>query len=96
MGGRYPVTDPLVISSTINQDPSEIVAFLSAPSEKHHAILREVSDPTGAKKRYVEVWSGVHLEASLEVTKQHGQFHTDGITFTGVFLRCSPLHSRLL
>ncbi|KAF8549812.1 hypothetical protein OG21DRAFT_1500185 [Imleria badia] len=27
------------ISSTINQDPSEIVAFLPAPSEKCHAVL---------------------------------------------------------
>ena len=70
------------------------MAFLSALSEKHHAILREVSDANGAKKRYVEVWSGARLGASLEVTKQHGQFHTDGTIFTEVLVRCSihPFH----
>ncbi|KAH0833856.1 Alpha/Beta hydrolase protein [Lanmaoa asiatica] len=69
--------DSPVISSTINQDPSEISAFLSAPSGKRHAFLKEVLNINGTKKRYVEVWSGAQLEASLEVTKQHGQFHTD-------------------
>jgi hypothetical protein len=91
LAGPDPAIDSPVISSSINQDPSEILAFLSAPSEKRHAILREASDANGAKKRYVEVWSGIHIEASLEVTKQHGQFHIDGIISTGVFLRCSPL-----
>ena len=87
--------DSPVLSSTISQDPSEILAFLPAPSEKRHAILREVSDANGVKKRYVEVWSGTHLEASLEVTKQHGQFHTDGIIFIGVlvFFTYSPTPS---
>ena len=78
-----------VLSSTINQDSAEIVAFLSAPSEKRHAILREVSDAHSTKKRYVEVWAGAQLEASLEVTNQHGQFHTDGMVFAKVCLRCS-------
>lgn len=72
-------TDSPVLSSTINHDPPEVLACFSAPSEKRCAFLREVSDANGAKKRYVEVWSGTQLEASLEVTKQHGQFHTDGI-----------------
>ncbi|KAF8438494.1 Alpha/Beta hydrolase protein [Boletus edulis BED1] len=66
-----------VMSSTINHDSPEIVAFLVAPSGKRCAVLREVPDANGAKKRYVEVWSGIHIEASQEVTKQHGQFHAD-------------------
>lgn len=78
-----PIDSP-VISSSISQDSSEISAFLCAPSEKRHAFLKEISDANGAKKRYVEVWSGTQLEASLEVTKQHGQFHTDGITFPDI------------
>ena len=90
LGAPDSTVDPPVISTTINQDPREILAFLYAPSEKRLAILKEAPDANGAKKRYVEVWSGTHLEASLDVTKQHGQFHTDGTTFAGVFLRCSP------
>ncbi|KAG9308649.1 hypothetical protein JVU11DRAFT_11604 [Chiua virens] len=69
--------DSPVISSTISQDSSEILAFLPAPSGKRCAYLKEASDANGSKKRFVEVWSGTQLEASLEVTKQHGQFHTD-------------------
>lgn len=87
--GTDSAIDSPVISSTINQDPSEISAFLCAPSEKRHAFLKEVSDANGAKKRYVEVWSGAQLEASLEVTKQHGQFHTDGIIFIRVLPSCT-------
>ena len=71
--------DSPVISSTISHDPTDIVASLFAPSEKRHAFLRESPDTNGTKKRYVEVWSGTRLEASMEVTKHHGQFHTDGI-----------------
>ena len=65
------------------------MAFLSAPSEKRHAILREVSDAHSTKKRYVEVRAGAQLKALLEVTNQHGQFHTDGMVFAKVCLRCS-------
>lgn len=81
--------DSPVISLTISQDPSEILAFLCAPSETRHAFLKELPDANGGKKRYVEVWSGAQLEASLEVTKQHGQFHTDGIMFTRVLPSCT-------
>ena len=75
-----------MISSSISHDSSEILATLFAPSGKRYAFLKEVSDANGTKKRYVEVWSGVQLEASLEVTKQHGQFHTDGMSL----LECFP------
>lgn len=97
LGSPGPTTDSPVISSTINHDSSEISACLFAPSGKRHAFLKEPSDANGAKKRYVEVWSGTQLEASLEVTKHHGQFHTDGITsleyFPQVLTTFIPLDS---
>ncbi|KIJ61731.1 hypothetical protein HYDPIDRAFT_95961 [Hydnomerulius pinastri MD-312] len=65
------------LTSTTAQVSSEVQAFTASLSEKRQAILREVSDSNGGKKRYVEVWANSHLEASLEVTKRHGQFHTD-------------------
>ncbi|KAF8838080.1 alpha/beta-hydrolase [Paxillus ammoniavirescens] len=64
--------------STTTEESSEIQAFLVSPSRERQAILREVSDTNGGgKKRYVEVWRNSQLEASLEVSKRHGQFHTD-------------------
>ncbi|KIK91169.1 hypothetical protein PAXRUDRAFT_831063 [Paxillus rubicundulus Ve08.2h10] len=64
--------------TTTSQQSSEIQAFLVSPSTERQAILREVSDTNGGgKKRYVEVWRNSQLEASLEVTKRHGQFNTD-------------------
>ncbi|KAF9228216.1 alpha/beta-hydrolase [Gyrodon lividus] len=68
----------ILTSATTTQESSEIQAFVVSPSKKCQAILREVSDSnSGGKKRYVEVWANSQLEASLEVTKRHGQFHTD-------------------
>ncbi|KAH7882100.1 Alpha/Beta hydrolase protein [Phlebopus sp. FC_14] len=67
-----------IISSIVTQDSPEIQATAISPSGKRRAILREVADQSGAKKRFVEVWIDSQLEALLEVTKRHGQFHTDG------------------
>ena len=76
----------------INQDLAEIVAFLSAPSEQCYAILREVSDAHSTKERYVEVWAGARLEASLEVMNQHRQFHI-GVWYSGSLGCASGTHS---
>ena len=61
-----------------SQDVSpEVVASGISPSGKLTAILRETNS-TGDKKRFVEIWDGERLEASVNVTKAHGVFYTDG------------------
>ncbi|KIM65541.1 hypothetical protein SCLCIDRAFT_22710 [Scleroderma citrinum Foug A] len=72
------LSDWAILSSTVSYDSSDIQAFVLSPSKKYQAILRETCDPNDSgKKRFVEVWSNSKLEASLDVTKHHGPFHTD-------------------
>ncbi|KAI6103028.1 Alpha/Beta hydrolase protein [Pisolithus sp. B1] len=70
--------DWALVSSTIPHDASDVQASILSASKKRHAILREIADPgNGGKKRFVEIWADSKLEASLDVTKRHGPFHTD-------------------
>ncbi|KAI6160299.1 Alpha/Beta hydrolase protein, partial [Pisolithus thermaeus] len=70
--------DWALVSSTISHDASDVQASILSASKKRHAILREIADPgNGGKKRFVEIWADSKLEASLDVTKRHGPFHTD-------------------
>ncbi|KAF9232903.1 Alpha/Beta hydrolase protein [Melanogaster broomeanus] len=67
-----------ILTSTAAQDASDIQAFAVSPSKKYQAILREVAD-ANSKKRFVEIWTDLQVVASLDVTKLHGQFHTDDV-----------------
>ncbi|KAG2741398.1 hypothetical protein P692DRAFT_201857504 [Suillus brevipes Sb2] len=77
---------------TASHDSSEIKAFATSPSKSRQAILREVSNGTNTK-RFVEIWAGTQIEASLDVTKYHDAFHTDNFTFS---LSFSPSETSLL
>ena len=66
-----------VIASSSQDVSPEVVASAISPSGKLTAILRE-TDKAGDKKRFVEVWEGERLEASVNVTKAHGVFYADG------------------
>ncbi|KAG1727233.1 hypothetical protein EDB19DRAFT_2042887 [Suillus lakei] len=57
---------------TTTHDSSEIKAFATSPSKSRQAILREAN-----AKRFIEIWAGTQLEASLEVTNYHQAFLTD-------------------
>jgi len=65
-----------VVASPAQDVSPEVVASAISPSGKLTAILRETN--TGDKKRFVEIWEGERLEASVNVTKTHGPFYTDG------------------
>ncbi|EGO20277.1 hypothetical protein SERLADRAFT_452969 [Serpula lacrymans var. lacrymans S7.9] len=67
---------PTSLSSSLSQDSSDIQASLISPSNARTAVLRELSEQSG-KKRFVEIWAGSRLEASLLVTSTHGSFATD-------------------
>ena len=69
----FPIIDDT--SSTIALDSSEIKA---STSKSRQVVLREVSNSDSGTKRFVEVWAASQLEASLDVTKYHDVFHTDG------------------
>jgi acylaminoacyl-peptidase len=63
--------------ASAGQDVSpEVVALAISPSGKLTAILREIT--LGDKKRFVEIWEDERLEASVDVTRAHGTFYTDG------------------
>ncbi|KAG1801305.1 Alpha/Beta hydrolase protein [Suillus variegatus] len=49
---------------TTSHDSSEIKAFATSPSKSRQAILREVAN----SKRFVEIWAGTQLEASLDAS----------------------------
>jgi prolyl oligopeptidase family protein len=66
-----------VIASPSQDVSPEVVASAISPSGKLTAILRETNS-AGDKKRFVEVWEGERLEASVNVSKAHGVFYTDG------------------
>ena len=65
-----------VIASPAQDVSPEVVASTISPSGKLTAILRETN--SGDKKRFVEIWEGERLEASVTVTKTHAAFYTDG------------------
>ncbi|KAG1756952.1 Alpha/Beta hydrolase protein [Suillus occidentalis] len=77
---------------TTSHDSSEVKAFTTSPSKSRQAILREISNGTSTK-RFVEIWAGTQIEASLDVTKYHDAFHTDNFTFS---LSFSPSETSLL
>jgi hypothetical protein len=66
-----------VIASPSQDVSPEVVASAISPSGKLTAILREWNS-AGDKRRFVEIWDGERLEASVNVTKAHGVFYTDG------------------
>jgi hypothetical protein len=66
-----------VIASPSQDVSPEVVASTISPSGKLTAILRETNS-AGDKKRFVEIWDGERLEASVNVTKAHGVFYKDG------------------
>jgi hypothetical protein len=66
-----------MIASPSQDISPEVVASAISPSGKLSAILCETNS-AGDKKRFVEIWEGERLEASVNVTKAHGVFYTDG------------------
>jgi Acylamino-acid-releasing enzyme, N-terminal domain len=68
-----------VVASPAQDVSPEVVASAISPSGKLTAILRETN--SGDKKRFVEIWEGERLEASVNVSKTHGAFYTDGEPF---------------
>ncbi|KAJ3506311.1 hypothetical protein NLJ89_g6942 [Agrocybe chaxingu] len=64
------------ITSTILQDTPDVVAQITSDSGKTRAVLRAVKSDKGTI-RYVEVWADGYLQASLDVTDQHGDFYAD-------------------
>ncbi|KAL0956583.1 hypothetical protein HGRIS_002721 [Hohenbuehelia grisea] len=69
--------------------PKEVVASAFSPSGARRAVLRE----TDEKKRFVEIWRGDAIEASLDVTEKHGAFYADDYLGT---LDFSPSESAIL
>jgi Acylamino-acid-releasing enzyme, N-terminal domain len=81
-----------VIASPSQDVSPEVVASASSPSGKLTAILRETNSAAD-KRRFVEIWDGDRLEASVNVTKAHGVFYTDGEgQFTPIFFP-APRHT---
>ena len=66
-----------VIASPSQDVSPEVVASAISYSGKLTTILRETNS-AGDKKQFVEVWEGERLEVSVNVTKAHGVFYTDG------------------
>lgn len=64
------------IASPAQDVSPEVVASTISPSGKLTALLRETN--SGDKKRFVEIWEGERLEASVSVTKTHAAFYADG------------------
>ncbi|KAG1902336.1 Alpha/Beta hydrolase protein [Suillus fuscotomentosus] len=58
---------------TTSHDSFEVKAFRTSPSKSRQAVLREVAHGTSTK-RFVEIWAGIQIEASLDVTKYHDCF----------------------
>jgi len=65
-----------VVASPAQDVSPEVVASAISPSGKLTAILRETN--SGDRKRFVEIWEGERVEASVNVSKTHGAFYTDG------------------
>ncbi|KAH9061748.1 alpha/beta-hydrolase [Lactarius deliciosus] len=80
-----------VIASAAQDVSPEVIATAVSPSSKLTAILRETHSTD--KKRFVEIWEGERLEASVDVTKAHGAFYTDDQLSTLAF---SPSETSLV
>ncbi|KAH9036678.1 alpha/beta-hydrolase [Lactarius hengduanensis] len=80
-----------VIASAAQDVSPEVIATAVSPSSKLTAILRETNSTD--KKRFVEIWEGERLEASVDVTKAHGAFYTDDQLSTLAF---SPSETSLV
>jgi acylaminoacyl-peptidase len=65
-----------VVASPAQDVSPEVVASAISPSGKLTAILRETN--SGDRKRFVEIWEGERLEASVNVSKTHGAFYAEG------------------
>jgi hypothetical protein len=64
-------------TSTPFQDVGDVINSVISLSRARRAVLREVKNQNNAK-RFVEIWHGDRIEASMEVTEAHGMFYTDG------------------
>ncbi|KAG2344168.1 alpha/beta-hydrolase [Suillus weaverae] len=73
---------------TTSHDSSEVKAFATSPSKSRQAILREANS-----KRFVEIWAGSQLEASLDVSNYHQAFLTDDFLYS---LSFSPNETSLI
>ncbi|KAG2068544.1 alpha beta-hydrolase [Suillus decipiens] len=73
---------------TTSHDSSEVKAFATSPSKSRQAILREAAN----NKRFVEIWAGTQLEASLDVSNYQA-FLTDEFLHS---LSFSPNETSLL
>ncbi|KAM6493471.1 Alpha/Beta hydrolase fold [Amanita muscaria] len=88
------LTLPDLVATGFVDVPSDAVVSLTSPSKLLRAILRETKT-----NRFVEVWSGDRLVAHKDVTSQHGQFYSDGMYFSSVFISSttfSPSETSLL
>jgi hypothetical protein len=65
-----------VVASPAQDVSPEVVASAISSSGKLTAILRETN--SGDRKRFVEIWEGERLEASVNVSETHSAFYTDG------------------
>ena len=66
--------EPVVISQ---EQAESVIASTVSRSGARIGILKESKE--GDKiKRYVEIWRGSAAEAILDVTKEHGEFYSDG------------------
>ena len=65
-----------VVASPAQDVSPEVVASAISPSGKLTAILRETN--SADRKRFVEIWEGERLEASVNVSKTHSAFYSDG------------------
>ncbi|KAI0290150.1 alpha/beta-hydrolase [Russula brevipes] len=79
------------IKSNRSDGKFTVVASAISPSGKLIAILRETN--SGERKRFVEIWDGERLEASVNVTKAHGAFYVDDQLSTLAF---SPSETSLV
>lgn len=69
------------LSTTTAVSATDVRASAMSRSGKHRAILREYVDGNIRTTRRVEIWSDLRLVASLDVSKTHGPFLTDGNPF---------------
>ncbi|KIK35388.1 hypothetical protein CY34DRAFT_17047 [Suillus luteus UH-Slu-Lm8-n1] len=67
----------------------DAIASATSPSKTRQAILREVA----YYKRFVEIWAGSQLEASLDVSNYHQAFLTDDFLYS---LSFSPSETSLI
>ncbi|KAF7307875.1 Peptidase-S9 domain-containing protein [Mycena kentingensis (nom. inval.)] len=80
-------TIPTAASGEIlsGEDLGDVVASQYAPEGSvcypRRAVVRETTDA----RRYIEIWMGTTLEASMELSEKHGEFYTDEFFSSFVF-----------